>query len=45
MCSEPVTFGGGTAITYEGRAGSGEAPYSPSASQVRCQRSSTPSGR
>src|SRR5947199_1768405 len=45
MCSAPVTFGGGCATTNAGRLACGSALYGPSSSQVRCQRSSTPSGR
>ena len=39
-----MTFGGGKATTYVSRGSSASAAYSPSSSQVSCQRVSTPSG-
>ena len=46
MCSAPVTFGGGTAITnVSSRRLPAPARYMPSASQASCQRRSTSSGR
>src|SRR3954468_13766329 len=43
-CRSPVTFGGGCAIVKLSRGSSALALYSPSDSQVCCQRSSTPLG-